>query len=61
MWKARSLLKEGLEWRVGDGSGIKIWKDRWLDSPFTYSIQSSVKVLGEKASVSEHIDEDFRW
>jgi hypothetical protein len=61
MWKARTFLKEGLVWREGDGNGIKIWKDRWLNSPFTYSIQSPVKVLGEEASVSEHIDEDSKW
>lgn len=25
-----ALLKEGLVWRVGDGSKIKVWEDPWL-------------------------------
>jgi hypothetical protein len=24
------LLREGLVWRVGNGSNIRIWKDKWL-------------------------------
>ena len=28
--KAREVLLKGGVWRVGDGSKIKIWKNRWL-------------------------------
>jgi hypothetical protein len=37
IWKAKPLLQEGLIWKVGDGSKIKIWGDRWIFfSPFQY-------------------------
>ncbi|XP_021726831.1 uncharacterized protein LOC110693957 [Chenopodium quinoa] len=29
---AKALLKEGLQWRVGDGSSIGAWKDNWIAS-----------------------------
>jgi hypothetical protein len=30
--KGVALLKEGLIWRVGDGTNIRIWRDPWLPS-----------------------------
>ncbi|XP_021760609.1 uncharacterized protein LOC110725436 [Chenopodium quinoa] len=30
MWCAKSLLLEGLKWRVGNGSAINVWSDAWL-------------------------------
>lgn len=29
------LLKEGLIWRVGDGSSIRIWEDPWIPNVLT--------------------------
>lgn len=31
IYGARSLLKGGLFWRVGNGYTISIWQDKWLD------------------------------
>jgi hypothetical protein len=56
IWNARKLLKERLVWRVGDGCSIKIWEDRWVDSPSTYAIQSPVNGLNEGARVCDLID-----
>lgn len=28
---ARSLIKEGSQWRVGDGQCIRIWRDKWAE------------------------------
>ncbi|XP_042962692.1 uncharacterized protein LOC122296963 [Carya illinoinensis] len=53
---ARTILKEGLRWRVGDGKEIKIWGSKWLTSPTSYAVQSPVKVLQEDAKVEELID-----
>jgi hypothetical protein len=61
IWNAKKLLQAGLVWRVGDGRSIKIWGDRWLDSPYTFSIQTPIHVLDENARVSELIDEDAKW
>lgn len=30
MWGAKTLLLEGLGWRIGDGSTVWVKKDRWL-------------------------------
>lgn len=37
-------------WRVGDGRSIKIWEDKWVESPITYSIQSPVRILDRGAN-----------
>ena len=37
-WKniliGREVLKEGIRWRVGDGTSIRVWSDPWLPSNF---------------------------
>ena len=48
-------------WRVGDGWSIKIWQDRWIDSPNTFSIQTPVLGLENDARVSDLIDDDTNW
>jgi hypothetical protein len=55
------LLNEGLIWRVGNGSSIRIWKDKWLPSPNTYSICSAPVVLDSVATVNELIDGETKW
>ncbi|XP_021751223.1 uncharacterized protein LOC110716880 [Chenopodium quinoa] len=30
IWGAKALLKEGLLWRVGDGSSIRAWRGSWV-------------------------------
>ncbi|KAL2895927.1 hypothetical protein RDABS01_000461 [Bienertia sinuspersici] len=30
LWNAKSLLKEGMIWRVGNGSNINVWTDSWI-------------------------------
>ena len=41
-WKsimsARDLIKKGSIWRVGSGSNIRIWEDRWLPTPHHHFI-----------------------
>jgi hypothetical protein len=33
-WKSilhgRDLLREGLVWRIGNGSAVKVWEDNWI-------------------------------
>ena len=30
LWGAKSLLKEGLRWRIGDGTTVQVWEDAWV-------------------------------
>ncbi|XP_042984755.1 uncharacterized mitochondrial protein AtMg00310-like [Carya illinoinensis] len=55
IWKASELIKEGLRWRVGNGEKIKIWKDKWLNVPTSFRVQSPVMRLHKEARVEELI------
>jgi hypothetical protein len=53
---SKELLNEGLVWRIGDGSNIKIWQDKWLPTPITYSLQSPHRVIPAYSLVLVLID-----
>uniref|UniRef100_A0A2N9F2E6 Enoyl reductase (ER) domain-containing protein n=1 Tax=Fagus sylvatica TaxID=28930 RepID=A0A2N9F2E6_FAGSY len=56
------VLKAGLRWRVGNGETIKIWRDKWLPCPTTYSVISPRQVLEENATVDILINRDtMQW
>jgi hypothetical protein len=62
-WGSGDLLKDGLVWRIGNGSTVKIWSDKWVPIPDTYSIQSppQAHIIEPNATVSELIDRDTQW
>jgi hypothetical protein len=47
------LLREGLVWRVGNGSNIRIWKDKLLPNTGNPRIISPPLLLNPDAMVSE--------
>jgi hypothetical protein len=55
------LLKEGFIWRVGNGTGVCIWKDKWLPRPSTFMVHSLARVLNPNALVSKLIDVETIW
>jgi hypothetical protein len=61
IWSSCDLLKEGLAWRVGNGSNIRIWKDKWLPDPGRPRILSSPLILNPDATVSELVDDNSKW
>ncbi|XP_042973154.1 uncharacterized protein LOC122304957 [Carya illinoinensis] len=61
MFQSIPLVEEGLMWQVGDGTKIRIWKDKWLLRNSSNRIQSPVVVLHEDAVVAELIDVHTRW
>ena len=52
----RNLVREGVRWRVGNGSNIHIWEDKWLPSSSTYKIALPRQFLHQDTKVSELID-----
>jgi hypothetical protein len=61
IWNSRHLLEMGLAWRVGDGSKISVWKDKWVGIHSVGIIQTPVRILQPNAKVSELLDKDFNW
>lgn len=63
-WQAISygleLLKKGLVWRVGNGQSIRIWRDSWIQRPFSYKLVSP-KRRCRLRYVSELIDNFGNW
>ncbi|XP_062147743.1 uncharacterized protein LOC133856702 [Alnus glutinosa] len=54
---AKGLL-QGLIWRIGEGRSIKIWQDRWLPTPTSYTVQSHHRVIPDSCIVSMLIDHE---
>ncbi|KAL0392926.1 UNVERIFIED_CONTAM: hypothetical protein Sradi_2515400 [Sesamum radiatum] len=48
---ARQLLEVGCRWRVGDGSSIAIWHNRWVPRPYEFKPVMLRGNLSEDASV----------
>jgi hypothetical protein len=57
---AQSVLKNGLQWRVGNETEIKVWSDKWLPRPTTYKPISPRRILDQQAYVSDLIDQTTR-
>jgi ribonuclease HI len=61
IYSSCGLLREGLIWRIGNGSGVRIWKDKWLPRSSTFMIQSQPVILDPNATVKELIDGATNW
>jgi len=57
---AKDLLSQGLVWRIGDGNSVKIWGDRWLPTPTSFSVQSCPRILDVSSHVAVLIDQEQR-
>lgn len=60
IFSSRDLLKVRLIWRTGGEKEVKIWNDKWLPTPTTYSVQSPRIILSKDAKVKELIDQDTK-
>jgi hypothetical protein len=56
LFNAHDLLLQGIMWRVGDGTSINIWGDKWLLTLITYAVQSPPKTLAISTNVVVLID-----
>ena len=59
--KARKVILLGVQWRIGDGSSVKIFKYSWLPGAHSGRILSPVSVLSEEATVDQLIGNDSQW
>ena len=57
---ARELIKKGSFWRVGDGTRIQIWEDRWLPTPYQHSVITPCPQNTPLTHVSQLIDHQTR-
>ena len=53
---AQEVVKKGIEWQVGNGSRIEIWRDKWLPTSSTHKVVSPPLVLPLDATVDVLID-----
>jgi hypothetical protein len=56
-----AIVKEGLVWQVGNGSSVRIWKDRWFPQQPMFRILSPSMVLNPDAKVCDLIDANTKW
>ena len=54
---AQHLVREWARWRVGNGSSIRVWGDKWLPSFSTYKVASPRLFLHQDTKVNELIDQ----
>jgi ribonuclease HI len=60
IWQAKALLQKGLIWRVGNGSRINLWKDKWIPiSP--HKILDPVRIISRDAKVADIINQEVNW
>ncbi|KAK3188397.1 hypothetical protein Dsin_027958 [Dipteronia sinensis] len=56
IWKGliwgRDIIEAGSRWRIGNGSSVKIYGDRWLPRPVTFKTVSP-QILDEHTTVSD--------
>lgn len=59
---ARSVLEQGVRWRVGDGKSISLWDDAWIDGKGTGKLISPRRILNHDAKVEAILDlENGSW
>lgn len=62
IWGAKSLLLEGLKWRVGNGTSIRVWDDAWLPGNGSHFVPTPRSTSDPELRVSDLIDfEGQRW
>lgn len=66
MWKSilgtKLLVENWLRWQVGNGTKIKIWEDKWINSPSSFQIQTPINRLPSDARVKKlMVEEGRKW
>ena len=60
--KGCDIIRRGMRWRIGDGSSVQIYQDKWLPGFDHDSITSPIVEITSDATVSILIDHDlYQW
>ena len=43
-------------WRIGNGKDVKIWGDKWIPKPTSYTAHSALRMLDPDSKVSDLIN-----
>lgn len=55
----RHLVSNGSRCLVGNGEPVRIWKDRWLSRPYSYSPICAGNGANQEATIDELIDKNM--
>lgn len=56
----KEVLDKGLRWRVGDGSSILVFKDKWIPNPSTFKVISP-QLMSGNTTVSQLMYPSGGW
>lgn len=48
-------------WRIGDGSQVRIWGEKWITSNHANMIQVPIQILDKEARVHEIKNQEANW
>ena len=60
IWTAKKVVDRGSRWCIGNGKGVRIWKDRWIPSPELFTVTSPVGAHTGMEMVSSLVDVERR-
>ena len=53
---AQGVIRRGMRWQVGNGTRIRVWRDKWIPRPSTYKVLTTERPNSENALVCELIN-----
>jgi hypothetical protein len=61
IFSSKYILEEGLYWRIGNGEKTRIWGEKWVPLPNSFTIHSPPSNGNEEMRVCDLIDKNLGW
>jgi hypothetical protein len=58
--QSRHIIRKGTRWRIGNGTQVNIWRDKWINPTNPSKSVSQRQILPANATVSDLIDHETR-
>jgi|UniRef100_A0A2N9HI72 hypothetical protein len=58
--QSRHIIRKGTRWRIGNGTQVNIWRDKWISPTNPSKSVSQRQILPANATVSDLIDHETR-